>query len=461
MNETLDPPFDVIVLGGGSAGYAAALRSAQLGMRVGLVERDQLGGTCLHSGCIPTKAMLHVAELADNIRGSSALGLETTFHGVDTAGLHKFKTGVISRLYRGLQALIGSSENIVLLSGSGTLVGRGQVDIDGTVYETPNVVLATGSAPLLLPGTPAHGRILTSTTALELDVIPTNVVIIGGSVIGVEFASAWRSLGAQVTIIESLPTLIPQDDPSLSKQLVRSFRKRKIAIRTGVGVSRVDQDDHRATVTLVDGEQIEADYVLVAIGRGPVTGDLGLDEVGVETHRGWVLTDNRLRTSVEGIYAAGDIVQGPQLAHRSFAHGIFVAEQIAGLNPEPIQDSAIPRVTYCEPEIVSVGLTEPEARVKYGQTIDVMEYNLGGNGKSQVLQTSGIVKLIKAEDGHIVGVHMIGARMSEQAGQAGLMVQLGLQVDDLARVVHAHPTQGEALGETILALAGKPLHSHS
>ncbi|MBY4039186.1 dihydrolipoyl dehydrogenase [Rhodococcus fascians] len=460
MNQQHDSHFDVIVLGGGSAGYATSLRCAQLGLRVALVERDRLGGTCLHAGCIPTKAMLHVAEVAEEIRGSDALGLLSTLDGVDVPGMQAFKAGIVARLYRGLQGLIEMQDNIVLVSGNGTLVDSTTVSVDGRHLSAAHIVLATGSAPRLLPNIPATGRVLTSESALELDVVPDSVVIIGGSVIGVEFASAWRSLGAEVTIVEALSTIVPLEDPSVSKQLGRAFRKRKIAVRAGVGVADVEQDDTGATVVLQDGARITAEYVLVAIGRGPVTEGLGLDAVGVTTERGWVLTDERLRTSIEGVYAVGDLVPGPQLAHRGFAHGIFVAEQIAGSNPEPVVDSTLPRVTYCDPEITSVGLTEPEAREIHGDSVTVQEYNLAGNGKSQVLRTTGFVKLVSDSDGRIIGVHMVGARMGEQAGEAGLMVHLGLRVEDLARVVHAHPTQNEALGEALLALAGKPLHSH-
>ena len=304
------------------------------------------------------------------------------------------------------------------------------------------------------------GRVVTSEQALTLDEVPQRVVVIGGSVIGVEFASVWNSLGAEVTIVEALDRLVPLEDPVLSKGLERAFRKRKIAFRTGVKFTGVEQDDSGAHVSLEDGTQLDADLVLVAVGRGPNSGGMGFEDAGLSLERGWVPTDERLHTNLDGVYAVGDLVPGLQLAHRGFAHGIFVAEDIAGLNPAPVVDSGIPRVTYCEPELASVGLTEQQARDEYGE-VETVEYNLGGNGKSQILQTAGLVKLVRQADGPIVGVHMIGARMGEQVGEASLLVNWEAYPDDVAPLIHAHPTQNESLGEAALALAGKPLHSHA
>jgi len=282
----------------------------------------------------------------------------------------------------------------------------------------------------------------------------------GGSVIGVEFASVWRSFGAEVTLVEALPSLVPLEDTAIGKQLKRAFRKRGLDFRTGTRFEGVKEEGDAVTVTLADGSMLTADLVLVAVGRGPSSASLGLEDHGIQTDRGWVPTDVRLRTSAPHVYAVGDLVPGLQLAHRSFAHGIFVAEEIAGLLPAVVDDHAIPRVTYCDPEIASVGLTEAEAREQYGE-VDVYEYNLGGNGKSQILGTAGFVKLIREKDGPIVGVHMIGARMGEQVGEATLMVNWEALPEDAARFIHAHPTQNESLGEAALALAGKPLHAHA
>ncbi|MGV9862248.1 dihydrolipoyl dehydrogenase [Rhodococcus koreensis] len=461
MTEPRTNEFDVVVLGGGSGGYSAALRAAQLGLTVALIEKDKVGGTCLHAGCIPTKALLHVAEVAESIRHSEGLGLQARLDGIDSAALISFKNGIVGRLHKGLEGLISAAPGITYVGGTGRLVGARTVEVDGITYTGRNLVLATGSTAQLLPGVPVDGRILTSTEALGLGRIPASVIIIGGSAIGIEFASAWRALGTEVTVVETIPRLVPLEDASLSKQLQHAFRRRKIHVLTGKKVEQVEQREDFAAVLLDDGEKLEAEYVLVAVGRRPMTDDLGLDVAGVDTDRGWVVTDERLRTSAEGVYAVGDVVRGLQLAHRGFAHGVFVAEEIAGLAPEPVIDSSIPRVTYSDPELASVGLTETAARAKYGDDVTSYEYNLAGNGRSQILGTTGIVKLVKEPGGTVVGAHMVGARLGEQIGEVSLIVNLGIRPEDISRFIHAHPTQNEALGEAVLALAGKPLHAHS
>lgn len=458
--------YDIVILGGGSGGYAAALRASQLGLTVALVEKGKLGGTCLHNGCIPTKALLHSAEVADAARESETFGVNASFDGIDMKGVNAFKAGVVEKLYKGLQGLIKSSKNITVVEGEGKLAstnsdGGGVVEVGGEQYTGKNIVLATGSTARTL-GLEIGGRIVTSDEALEMSEVPERVVIIGGSVIGVEFASVWKSFGADVTIIEGLPTLVPLEDPALSKQLERAFRKRKIAFKTGVKFKSVEQNDTGAVVTLENGDTIDTDLVLVAVGRGPRSEGMGFEEAGIEVDRGWVPTNERLATNAKGVYAVGDLVPGLQLAHRGFAHGIFVAEEIAGLAPQPVIDAGIPRVTYCDPELASVGITEPQAKEKYGDDqVEIVEYNLGGNGKSQILQTAGSIKLVREKDGPIVGVHMIGTRLGEQVGEASLIVNWEAYPEDVAQFIHAHPTQNESLGEAALALAGKPLHSHA
>jgi dihydrolipoamide dehydrogenase len=459
MPADADTPYDVVVLGGGSGGYACALRAAELGLSVALVEKGKLGGTCLHNGCIPTKALLHAAEVADSAREGSRFGIKSTFESVDMSGVHAYKDGVVARLYKGLQGLV-SSRSIEFVQGTGRLGGPDTVDVDGRRITGRNVVLATGSYAKSLPGLEIGGRIMTSDQALSIDHVPARVVVLGGGVIGVEFASVFRSFGSEVTIVEALPRLVAAEDEAISNQLQRSFRKRGIAFRTGVRFAGARQAGDVVTIELEGGDTVEADLLLVAVGRGPSTEGLGYEEAGVTVERGLVPTDERLRTNVENVYAVGDIVPGLQLAHRGFAHGIFVAEEIAGLSPAPVEDRGIPRVTYCDPEIASVGLTEAQARDAYGE-VETYEYNLGGNGKSQILQTQGFVKLVREKDGPVVGVHMIGARMGEQVGEAQLIVNWDAFPSDVASLVHAHPTQNEALGEAHLALAGKPLHAHA
>lgn len=459
MPANADAPYDVVILGGGSGGYACALRAGELGLRVALVEKGELGGTCLHRGCIPTKAMLHAAEVADAARDGAHFGIKSTFESVDMAGVHAYKDAVIGRLYKGLQGLV-RSHSIEYVEGFGRLAAPNAVEVEGRRLTGRSVVLATGSYARSLPGLDIGGRIVTSGQLLTLDHVPPRILILGGGVIGVEFASVFRSFGAEVTIVEALPRLVPAEDEAVSKQLERAFRKRGIAFRTGVRFSGATQQGDVVTVELEDGKRLEADLLLVAVGRGPLTEGLGYEEAGVHVERGFVPTDERLHTNVQGVYAVGDIVPGLQLAHRGFAQGIFVAEDIAGQNPAPVEDRGIPRVTYCDPEITSVGLTEKQARDAYGE-VETYEYNLGGNGKSQILRTSGFVKLVRQKDGPVVGVHMIGARMSEQAGEAQLIVNWDAFPSDVAGLVHAHPTQNEALGEAHLALAGKPLHAHT
>ncbi len=453
--------FDVVILGAGSGGYACALRAAQLGLSVALVEKDKLGGTCLHVGCIPTKALLHAAEVADAARESEKFGVRATLDGIDMPGVNTYKDGVVSRLFKGLTGLI-KGRGITVVEGSGRLTGPRTVEVDGTSYVGKAVVLASGSYSRSLPGLDVDGtRVLTSEQALRLESVPKSVIVLGGGVIGCEFASVWRSFGAEVTIIEALPHLVPAEDEQSSKALERAFRKRKISFSLGTRFESVKTTDTGVSVTVEGGKTFEADLLLVAVGRGPVTEGLGYEEQGITMERGFVTTDECCRTSVEGVYAVGDIVPGLQLAHRGFQQGVFVAEEIAGLSPAVIDETGIPRVTYSDPEVASVGLTESQARELHGDAVETLTYDLGGNGKSQILATQGFVKLVRVTDGPVVGVHMVGARVGELIGEAQLIYNWDAYPEDVAPLVHAHPTQNEALGEAHLALAGKPLHAHT
>ncbi len=451
---------DLVILGGGSGGYACALRASELGMSVILIDKGKLGGTCLHNGCIPTKALLHAAEVADSARESESFGVRATFEGIDMPKVNAYRDGVVAKLYKGLQGLV-KSRNVTFVEGAGRLVSPNTVEVNGEQYTGKNVVLATGSYARSLPGLEISDRIMTSDQALNLDYVPKSVIVLGGGVIGVEFASVWKSFGADVTIVEALPHLVPNEDEACSKTLERAFRKRGIAFSLGVRFASATQDDKGVHVTLEDGKQLDAELLLVAVGRGPQATGMGFEEQGVAMERGWVLVDERLRTNVPGVFAVGDITPGLQLAHRGFQQGIFVAEELGGLNPAVIADVNIPRVTYCEPEVASVGLTEVQAREIHGNNIATYEYNLGGNGKSQILETTGFVKLVQVTDGPVIGVHMVGSRIGEQIGEAQLIVNWEATPDDVATLIHAHPTQNEALGEAHLALAGKPLHAHS
>jgi len=452
---------DLVILGGGSGGYACALRAAELDMSVVLIDKAELGGTCLHRGCIPTKALLHAGEVADSARESEQFGVHATLEGVDAAGVRKYQEGVVSRLYKGLQGLV-KSRGIQFVQGEGRLVSATAVQVGDTTYTGKHVLLATGSVPRTLPGLEVDGtRVLFSDHALKLDRVPASVVILGGGVIGVEFASIWKSFGAEVTVVEALPHLVPLEDEASSKLLERAFRRRGINQKLGARFSGVEHTDNGVRVSLENGEQIEAELLLVAVGRGPVSADLGYEEVGVAMDRGFVKVDAYCQTNVPTISAVGDLIATPQLAHVGFGEGILVAERLAGLPVVPIDYAGVPRVTYSEPEVASVGLTEAQAAEKYGaDSIKTLTYDLAGNGKSQILKTAGAVKLIAEKDGPVVGVHLVGSRVGELLAEAQLIYNWEALPSEVAQLIHAHPTQSEAVGEAHLALAGKPLHTH-
>ncbi|PSK90536.1 dihydrolipoamide dehydrogenase [Murinocardiopsis flavida] len=450
--------FDLVILGGGSGGYAAAIRASELGQSVALIEKGKLGGTCLHYGCIPTKALLHSAEVADSARDSEKFGVKAEFGSIDIEGVHKYKDKVVNGLFKGLTGLL-KSHGITVVEGAGRLTGTDEVTVDGAVYKGRNILLATGSEPKTL-GLDIDGeKVITSFEGLTMGSVPSSVIVLGGGVIGVEFASVYRSFGAEVTIVEALPHLVPAEEESSSKLLERAFRKRGIKYELGKPFESVKTTGSGVSVTLEGGKTLEAEVLLVAIGRGPVSKDLGYEEAGVRLERGFVMVDENLHTGVGNIYAAGDLIPTLQLAHVGFAEGIFIAEQIAGLNPPAIDYDGVPRVTYCEPEVASVGITSKTAKER-GLDIVEMNYNLGGNGKSQILQTQGAVKVIAEKDGPVVGVHMVGARVGELIAEGQLIYNWEALPSEVAQLIHPHPTQSEAMGEAHLALAGKPLHVH-
>jgi dihydrolipoamide dehydrogenase len=377
------------------------------------------------------------------------------------SAVNSYRDGIVDKLFKGLTGLV-NSKSINVVAGVGRMVGPKTIQVGEDTYTGTNLVLASGSYSKSLPGLEIGGRVITSEHALQMSFVPNKVIVLGGGVIGVEFASIWRSFGTEVTIVEGLPSLVPNEEPAISKALERAFRKRGIEFKTGVRFAGVEQHENGVVVSLESGEKLEAELMLVAVGRGPNTDGLGYVENGINMDRGYVLTNERLETSVAGTYAAGDIVPGLQLAHRGFQQGIFIAEEIAGLKPAAIDENGIPKVTYSEPEIASVGLTEAKAAEKFGaENISTYEYNLGGNGKSQILGTAGFIKLIRQNNGPVLGVHMIGSRVGEQIGEAQLIVNWEAYPEDVATLIHAHPTMNEAIGEAHLALAGKPLHAHA
>jgi dihydrolipoamide dehydrogenase len=458
--------YDIVILGGGSGGYACALRAAELGNRVALVERDKVGGTCLHRGCIPTKALLHAAEIADHANEAEAFGVRARFEGIDMSGVNAYKDKVVDRLFKGLTSTI-LSRKIDIIEGDGRLASPNAVRVGDAILEGGHVVLATGSEPRSLPGLAIDGqRVITSDDALRLDHVPGSVVILGGGVIGVEFASVWRSFGAEVTIVEMLPHLLPAEDESSSKLLERAFRRRGISYQLGARFDGVKDAADGITVTLEGGKTLEAELMLVAVGRGPVSAGLGYEEAGVAMDRGFVIADSYCRTSVPTISAVGDLTPGLQLAHVGFAEGILVAERVSGLDVTPIDYDGVPRITYSDPEVASVGITAATAAARGIETTEYT-YNLGGNGKSVILQTQGAAKVIAAagdtpgKPGPVLGVHLVGARVGELIAEGQLIYNWEALPAEVAQLIHPHPTQSEAIGEAHLALAGKPLHVHA
>jgi dihydrolipoamide dehydrogenase len=457
--------YDIVVLGGGSGGYACALRAALFGKRVALIEKDKVGGTCLHRGCIPTKALLHAAEVADSARESEKFGVKATLEGIEMPGVLSYQQGVVDRLWKGLQGTL-ASRKIDTIAGEGKLVSPTAVQVDGdAVYTGDHIVLATGSAPKSLPGLAIdHERVITSDEALLLDRVPSSAIILGGGVIGVEFASVWKSFGADVTIVEMLPQLLPLEEEASAKVLQRVFRRRGIGTELGARFESVRYTDTGVEVTLAGGKTLQAEILLVAVGRGPVSAGLGYEENGVAVTRGYVDVDGLCRTSVPTISAVGDLIATPQLAHVGFAEGIGVAERLGGLDVRPIDYDGVPRITYCEPEVASVGITTKQAAER-GISVTLVDYPLGGNGRSVILQTQGTARVIAeatpSGPGRVLGIHLVGSRVGELIAEGQLIYNWDAEPVDVASLIHPHPTQSEIIGEAHLALAGKPLHFHA
>ncbi|GIU96850.1 MAG: dihydrolipoyl dehydrogenase [Actinomycetota bacterium] len=454
--------YDVVVVGAGTGGYSAALRAAQLDRRVALIERDdRLGGTCLLRGCIPTKALLRSAEVVDTLNRAGEWGVKASGE-ADWSAVRAFQDRIVDKNVQGLTGLV-RSRGVDVIHGTARLVAGPAVEVDGTRLEAEHIVLATGSRPRPLRGVGIGGRVLTSDEALELDRIPASVVVIGAGAVGCEFASMYRSFGADVTLLEALPRLAPLEDEDVSKALARAFRKRGITAVAGASVTAVRQTDELVEVDYEAGGEARtatAEICLVAIGREPVTDGLGLEEAGVRrTDAGTISVDERLRTTVERVWAIGDAASTPlQLAHVSFDEGYAVAERIAGLDVAPIDYALVPRVTYCTPELASVGLTEAQAR-QTGAAVEVSTVDLRAIGKANIVGEGGFVKVVaEAGGGRTLGVHMIGPHVTDLVAEAMLITAWEATAEDVARMHHPHPTLSEGVGEAFLKLAGKPLH---
>jgi dihydrolipoamide dehydrogenase len=464
--------YDVIILGAGTGGYSTALRAAQLGLSVALVEREKVGGTCLHWGCIPTKAILQTAEVAEFAQDAESFGVTLDYHGIEVAALNAHKDGVVDKMWKGLQgALKGRGVDTFL--GTGKLTSKDTLEVEteegSKTISAPAVVIATGSKPRELPFAPFDGeRILSSDHALHLQELPSSAIVLGSGAVGMEFATAWDAFGVEVTIIELESRLLPLEDADASKEIERAFRKRGITSMTGAKLSDVEVGESGVTCkveTKKGVEEINADLLLVAVGRGTVTEGAGLEDVGVEIDdRGFVAVDGFCRTSVEGIWAVGDVIPTLGLAHASFAEGYLVADQLAGLEVVPIDYKGVPRVTYSHPEVASVGHTEAQAK-DAGFEVVLEKYPFQALGRASMAKATGMVKLIAEKDesaeggaGRILGIHIVGPRATDLIAEAQLIYNWEALPTDVAHLIHAHPSFSEAIGEAHLALAGRALH---
>lgn len=465
--------FDVVILGGGNAGYSAAFRLVGLGLSVAMVERDKVGGTCLHRGCIPTKALLHAADLVDEIRHAGDFGIMVQEPQVDWAKVQTFKESVVGRMYKGLSGLV-ARRKIELIEGEGRVADARTVQVrttDGerSVRAEKALIVAPGSFPRDLPFIEADGdKVHNSNHALVAEDIPGSVIIVGGNYIGLEFASVYRSFGAEVTVVEMLDRIAPAEDSDISEALGKLLQRRGIKFKLGVSVTGAKPSDNGVEVEIEkDGtkETLTAERMFVAIGRAPRTDQIGLEEAGVATEKGYIVVDSNFRTNVEGVYAIGDAIHvpdadglHPQLAHVAFAEGMKVAERIAGQDPTPVDYRNIPHVIYCQPEVAAVGLTEQRAK-DMGMDIEVKRYPFSANARALMLGGGqGFVKTVAEKDGAVVGVHVVGPRASDIITEAQLVTSWEAYPSELAELMHPHPTLSEVIGETFLELAGKPLH---
>ena len=461
--------FDVTIIGSGPGGYVAAIRAAQLGLKTALVEKSPaLGGTCLHVGCIPTKALLYSAEVLALARDAARFGVKTGDVSLDLAAVHKHKADVVRRDAKGIDFLM-KKNGITVYQGHGRLKGPGAVEVaprDGArrLLPSKNVVLATGSVPKMLPGLKVDGtRVVTSTEALALEFVPRTLLILGAGAVGVEFASIYARFGSAVTLVEMLPRVLPVEDEESSAELHKAFKKRGIDVRVGTKVENVKVADKGTEVQVQSDkgakETLKADVLLVAVGRRAVTDDLGLEGTRVEIERGFVKADARMRTGEPSVYAIGDLLPTPALAHVASHEGIVAVEAIAGRSPAPIDYDQVPNCTYSEPEVASIGLTEQAARQR-GHKVRVGRFPFPVLGKGRIMATQeGFVKLVGAERyDELLGIHIVGPRATELIAEGGMALRLESTVEDLFQAIHAHPTLSEAMGEAALSLLSRGIH---
>jgi dihydrolipoamide dehydrogenase len=462
-------PFDVVIVGGGPGGYASALYASAAGLSVALVERDRVGGTCLHRGCIPAKELLETASVRRTIAGAAAFGLDAGEPAIDFGVTMQRKQKVVDGLWKGLQGLL-KRRKVTTFAGTGTLGADGSVTVhgdDGADQELrgDNVILASGSLPRTIPGFDVDERfVLTSDQVLGMTELPASAAVVGGGAIGCEFASMLADLGVRVTLLESLPKLLPGCDGDVAAVVRKSFEKRGIDVRTGVQVEGHEPGETTTTVRLGDGESLEVERVVVSVGRRPLSESLGLGGTGVEVDdRGFVKVDQTCRTTRDGVWAVGDLVATPQLAHVGFAEGIVAVKDILGESPLPVQYDRVPWCIYCHPEVAFAGHSEESAK-EAGHEVVVSTHHYRGNGRALIVgEPEGLVKIVAARRpdggaGQILGVHMVGPWVTEQLGQGYLAVNWEATVDDVAELVQPHPTLSESFGEAVMALTGRGLH---
>lgn len=462
--------YDLVVIGAGPGGYVGAIRAAQLGMRTAIVERNKLGGTCLHLGCIPTKALLQVAELLEEIRRAREFGIRAEEPSVDMAAVQRYKDRVVETLHRGITYLMRKN-GITVFHGSARLIGPGRVRVahhDGseTELEAPRVLIATGSVPRSIPGVPIDGsRILTSDHVVHLQEIPRRLGILGAGAIGVEFASIFRTFGSEIAVLELLPRVLPGEDEEVSEALRKAFERRGIRVYTNAKLQGVEPaEDGLRLVAEQDGKplQVEVDVLLVAVGRAPYREGLGLESVGVEVDEaGFIRTDARMRTNVKGIWAIGDVVHAtPMLAHVASEEAVVAVEDMAGGDPRPVDYLSVPRCTYSLPEVASFGLTEAQAR-EQGYQVRVGRFPFAANSKASILGIrEGFVKIVAdARYGELLGVHMIGPRVTELLPEGILARSVEATAEEIVQAIHAHPTLSEAVREAALDVLGRVIHT--
>jgi len=457
--------YDVVIIGGGPGGYVAAIRARQLGLKTALVEREHLGGVCLNWGCIPTKALLHNAEVIRLLNQGKTYGFHFDKNSltVDYAAAHKRSRRVSARLVKGVQFLMKKNQ-VDVFEATGTLRSATEVALStGDTLSARHIILATGARARSIPGVEIDGeRLISARHALELTEVPRSIVVIGAGAIGVEFAYLWRTYGADVTLIEMLPTVLPLEDADIGQEMARALSKQGIQIHTSTKVEKVEVDASGLTLTLSrEGETqtIAAEKALMAIGVQPNSENLGLETVGVETNRGWITIDETMRTNIPTIYAIGDVTGVMPLAHVASAQGLVAVEAIAGLEPEPLSYPNIPRCTYAWPEVASVGLTEPQARDQ-GYQVKVGQFPFRANGKALAIgDYEGFVKIVAdARYDQVLGVHMIGPHVTDMIAEAAGMIRLETTTEELARTVHPHPTLSEVMMEAAHAALGQAIH---